>query len=96
MMFEKMTDEATFWTEEKLATLAYKIIRRAFYEQQKNLFNIISGNFEISTQLIVELKKEVNELRQSIEHTENVLKDKVAREEEDLGNIEIQLLLKIN
>ena len=83
-----MADEATFWAEEKLATLIEKIITRALDEQQKNLFNIISGNFEISKQQISELKKEINELRQSIEHTENVLEDKVARVEENLGHIE--------
>ena len=52
------------------------------------MFNIISGNFEISIQQLAELKKEINELRQSIEHTENVLKDKVASVEKNLGHIE--------
>ena len=65
-----------------------KIIARALHEQQKIFFNIISGNFEISKQQIAELKKEINELRQSIEHTENVLEDKVARVEESLEHIE--------
>ena len=83
-----MVDEATLWTEEKLTTLTEKIIMRALDEQQKNLLNIISGNFEISKQQIGELKKEINELRQGIEHTENVLEDKVARVEENLGHIE--------
>ena len=34
------------------------------------------------------LKKEINELRQSIEHTEKVLEDKGARVEENLGHVE--------
>ena len=71
-----------------MTTLIEKIITRALDEQQKNLFNIISGNFEISKQQIAELKKEINELRHSIEHTENVLEDKVARMEENLRHIE--------
>ena len=50
--------------------------------------NIISGNFEISKQQIAELKKEINELRQSIEYTENVLNKKVARVEENSAHIE--------
>ena len=83
-----MADEATLWTEEYLTTLIEKVITRALDEQQKNLFNIISGNFEILKQQIAELKKEINELRQSIEHTENVLEDKVARVEKNLGHIE--------
>ena len=41
----------------------------------------------ISKQQIDELKKEVNELRLSIEHTENVLEDKAARVEENLRHI---------
>ena len=45
---------------------------------------------QISKQ-IVELKMEINELRQSIEYTENVLRDKVTRVEENLesrtGNV---------
>ena len=72
--FSKMADEATLWTKEKLTTLIEKIITRALDEQQKNLFNIISGDFKISKQQIAELKKEVNELRHNIEHTENVSK----------------------
>ena len=51
------------------------------------MFNIISGNFEITKQKIAELKKEINELRQSIEHTDNILEYKVARVEENLGHI---------
>ena len=74
-----MADEATSWTEEKLTTFTEKIITRALDEQQQNLFNIVSGDFEVSKQQIAELKKEINELRHIIEHTENVLEDKVAR-----------------
>ena len=83
-----MADEATLWTEEKLTTLLEKIITRALDEQQRNLFNIMSGNFEISKQQIAELKKEINKLRHSIEHTENILEDKVTRVEENVGHIE--------
>ena len=62
--------------------------KRALDKQQKNLYKIVSGNFEISNQQIVELEKKINKLRQSREHTENVLEGKVARVEENLGNIE--------
>ena len=67
-----------------MTILIDKIITRALDEQQKNLFNIISGTFEISKQQI----KEINELRKSIENTENVLEDKEARVEENLPHIE--------
>ena len=44
----KTVDEATLWTEETLTKIIEKIITRKLDEQQKNLLNIISGNFEIS------------------------------------------------
>ena len=53
-----------------MTTLIEKKITRAPDEQQKNLFNIINGNFEISKQEIDELKKKVIDLRHSTEHTE--------------------------
>ena len=41
----------------------------------------MSGNFKISKQQIAELKKEINELRQSIEHIGDVLEDNNSRGE---------------
>ena len=55
--FEKMAEEDTLWTEEKLVTVIEKIITKALDEQLKNLFKTISGNFEISKRQIAELKK---------------------------------------
>ena len=49
---------------------------------------MVSGILKSSKQQIAELKKEINELRQSIEHTEKVLQDKGARVEENLGHVE--------
>ena len=56
-----MADEATLWAQ--LTTLIEKKIARALDEQQKNLFNVLSGNFEISKQQIDDLKKEVRILK---------------------------------
>ena len=61
-----MAEEAAFQTEEKLTTLIEKIITSALDEQQQNLFNIISANFEIYNQQIDEPKKEINQLRHII------------------------------
>ena len=58
-----------------------KIKTKALDEQQKNLFTITSGNFQISKIQIAELKKKINELRQSMQHTENVLEDNSAQVE---------------
>ena len=56
-----MADEATLWAQ--LTTLIEKKIAGALDEQQKNLFNVLSGNFEISKQQIDDLKKEVGILK---------------------------------
>ena len=48
----------------------------------------MSNKKTCSKQQIAELKMKVNELRQGIEHTENVLEDKVARVKDNLGHIE--------
>ena len=45
-----MADEATLWTEVKLTTFTEEITTKALDEQQKNLFNIITVNFEILKQ----------------------------------------------
>ena len=55
--FEKLAEEGTLWTEEKLVTVIEKIITKTLDEQLKNLFKTISGNFEISKRQIAELKK---------------------------------------
>ena len=59
MVYEKIADEDTFCTEKILTTLIEKITTRALDEQQKYLFNIVTGNFEISKQQIAEFKKEI-------------------------------------
>ena len=51
------------------------------------MFNIISGNFEISKQRIAELKKETEEISQNIEYTETFFKDMVQCVEENLVHI---------
>ena len=48
--FQKMVDEATFWTDKKLTTFIGKVITRTHDKQQNNLLNIISGNVKISKQ----------------------------------------------
>ena len=60
-------------------TLVSKIKQQ---EQQKNLFNIVSGNFKTANCWAQKGNQ------RSIEHTKNVLEDNVARLEENLGNIE--------
>ena len=69
MVSAKIVNETMVWTKEKLQAIIEKTITRALDEQQKNLFNIASSNFEILKQQIAELKKEIKKLRRSIELT---------------------------
>ena len=66
----------TCLSEEILATLIREIFREEFEKQQKNLFNLISGNLEITTKEIKSIKTEMNDLKKSVEFTENELGEK--------------------
>ena len=66
-------EDKTCLSEEKLTTLIREIIKEEFEKQQKNLINLISGNFEITTKEIKSIKSEMNYLKKSIEFTKNVL-----------------------
>ena len=67
----------TCLSEERLATLIREIFRKDFEKQQKNLLNLISGNLEIPMKEIKSIKTEMDDLKKSIEFTENVLEEKV-------------------
>ena len=56
-----------------------KIFREKFEKQQKNLLNLITGNFDITMTEIKKVQSDINELKASLEHTETVLEEKVAK-----------------
>ena len=49
------------------------IFREEFGKQQKNLLNLISGNFNIAMKETKLIKTKMNDLKKSREFTENVL-----------------------
>ena len=57
--------------EKRLIELIRKVLKVEFAQQEKNISNLISGNFSITKQKIEEVKKEVLDLRKSIQFTEN-------------------------
>ena len=69
-----MTD--TF-TEENIKTLIKEIIQEEFKKQAENKANLINGNFKLTMQVIHGLKNEINDLRKSLEFTQNNLEEKV-------------------
>ena len=54
-----------------------KVFKEEFAQQEKNISNLISGNFSITKQQIEEVKKEVLDLRKSIEFTKNQPEEKL-------------------
>ena len=62
---------------ERLTALMKKIFAEELEKQQQSLLKLISGNFEITTKEMKNIKSEVNELKKSIEFTEEVLEGKV-------------------
>ena len=74
--------------EKRLIELIRKVFKEEFDQQEKNKSNLISENFSVTKQQIEEVKKEVLDLRKSIEFTENQLKEKVNNAENKLADIE--------
>ena len=78
----------TCLSEERLTTLIREIFREEFEKQQKNLLNLISGNLEITMKEIKSIKTEMNDLKKSIEFTENVLEEKVQKCQEKAEHLD--------
>ena len=97
----KMAEASTFFNEENIKVIR-NISKEEFEKQEKNIGNLISGNFKITIEEIKksqdeiknlgkEIGKEICELRSSLEFTENVLEEKVKKLEERCENMETEL-----
>ena len=67
-------------SEDRLKTLMKEIFKEEFEKQQKNLLNLISGNFDITMTEIKKVQSDINELKSSLEHTETVLEEKLLKQ----------------
>ena len=96
-----MAEVSTFFNEENIKVIR-NISKEEFEKQEKNIGNLISGNFKITMEEIKksqdeiknlgkEIGKEICELRSSLEFTENVLEEKVKKLEERCENMETEL-----
>ena len=83
-----MAEGHTCITGERLQILIKNIFAEEFQKQEKNLFNIISGNFEITMKEIKDLKAELSDFTDSLKFTENVIEKKVEKLETELDNLE--------
>ena len=68
---------ADTFTEENIKTLIKEIFQEEFKKQAENKTNLINGNFKLTMQVIHGLKNEINDLRKSLEFTQNNLEEKV-------------------
>ena len=85
----KMADKNDKINDEKrLIELVRKVLKEELAQQEKNISNLISGNFSITKQQIEEVKKEILDLRKSIEFTENQVEEKVNNAENKPADIE--------
>ena len=78
----------TCLSEERLTTLIREIFREEFEKQQKNLLNLISGNLEITMKEVKSIETEMNDLKKSIEFTENVQEEKTQKCQEKAKHID--------
>ena len=79
---------ADTFTEENMKTLIKEIFQEEFKKQAENITNLISGNFKLTMQEIHGLENEVNDLRKSLEFTQNNLEEKVDIVEKRMEKLE--------
>ena len=78
-------------SEERLAILMKEIFQEEFKKQERNILNIISGNFEITMNKIKNLKQEISELKSSLDFPEEVLEKKVEKLEENMKDVDARI-----
>ena len=65
--------------KESIVELMKTVFEEEFAKQQQQISKIIENNLVITKQEIGKLQEEINDLKKSIEFTENVLEEKVAK-----------------
>ena len=68
-----------------------EIFKKEFEKQQKNLLNLISGNFDITMTEIKKVQSDIDELKASLKHTETVLEENVAKAEKKEEKLKEQI-----
>ena len=77
--------------EENIKTLIKNIFRVEFKKQGVNITNIISTNFTLTLKEIKSLEQEVNDLKESLELTQNDLEKIVPVVEKKISTFEIKI-----
>ena len=77
--------------EEKITKLIKDVFKEEFKKQKLSITNIISSNFTLTMKETKSLKQEVNDVKESIEFTQNDLEEKVANVEKKISTFEINM-----
>ena len=76
---QKSAGGNTALDKESIVELMKTVLEEEFAKQQQQISKIIENNLVITKQEIGKLLAEINNLKKSIEFTENVLEEKVAK-----------------
>ena len=86
--FDNMADNTDMlYDEEHITKLIKKVFEDEFKKQKQILAKIISGNLEITMQEIKSFENEINELKKSMEFTQNDLEERVNNVEENMCKV---------
>ena len=77
--------------EEKITKPVKEIFEEELKKQEVNITKIISNNFTLTMKEIKSLKQEINDLKESIELTQNDLGEKDADVEKKISTFEIKM-----
>ena len=76
---QKSASGNTALDKESIVELMKTVFEEEFAKQQQQISKIIESNLIITKQEIGKLREEINDLKKSIEFTENVLEEKLEK-----------------
>ena len=85
---QKGASRNTALDKENIVELMKTAFEEEFTKQQQQISKIIESNLVITKQEIRKLREEINDLKKSIEFTENVLEEKVAKVEQNVCELQ--------
>ena len=85
---QKSASGKTTLDKESIVELMKTVFEQEFVKQQHQISIIIENNLVITKQGIGKLREEINDLKESIEFTENVLEEKVAKVEQNVCELQ--------
>ena len=85
---QKSASGNTALDKESIVELMKTVFEEEFAKQQQQISKIIENNLVITKQEIGKLREEINDLKKSIEFTENVLEEKVAKVEQNVCELQ--------